>query len=120
MPDCWLDMEASTALPVTAQYSGQSPAYSGALCPEAFVVHGAVKAGDILTVAIEKERRSALTCADNLLACLTPAWVRHFRIHVRPEAILRGLQRLPHTFRTLIGEAEAHDRLDRLKAVLPR
>src|SRR5215813_12073420 len=112
MPDCWLDTEASAVFPAEAQYLRQSPAYSGASRPKAFVAHGAVQTGDILTVAIEQERRSALACADNLLACLAPAWVRDFRIHVRPETILRRLQRLPHAFRTLLGEAEADDRLD--------
>src|SRR5215467_9724962 len=99
-------------LPVETRYSQPSAAYSCASRPEAFVVHTAVKAGNVFTVTIEEECRSAFAGADNLLACLTPARVWHLRINVRPEAVFGGLQRLPHPFRTLIGEAETHDRLD--------
>src|SRR5215472_3108635 len=114
-------MEASMGFfPIEARYSHPIAAYSGASRPEAFVLHAVVEACDILSVAIEKERRSPLSGADDLLACLTPARVRHVWIDVRPEAILRGLQRLPQALRTLIGKGEAHDRLDRFKSIFPR
>ena len=46
--------------------------------------------------------------------------MRHLRIDVGPEAILRRLDRFPQSFRLLGDEREAHDGFDRLEAVLPR
>src|SRR4029077_12865299 len=106
-------------LPVEAQYPRPSPPYSSASRPEAFVVHAVVKAGDIVAVTIEKKRRSPLPSPDNLLARLAPARMRHLRIDIGPEAILCRLQRFPHAPRTLISEAEGHNRLDGLEAVFP-
>src|SRR6476661_2326148 len=111
MPDGWLDMEASRGFP-QRQYPRPLPPYSGASRPEAFVIQTVVETGDVVSVAIEKERRSPLAGADNLLARLAPTRMRHLRIDIRPEAVLRGLQRFPHAPRTLIREAEVHNRLD--------
>ena len=46
--------------------------------------------------------------------------MRHFRIHIRPEAVFAGLQLLPIALRPLRDEGDAHDRLDRLESVFPR
>src|SRR6516162_3534199 len=88
--------------------------------PQALVLEPAVKVGDIIAVAVEDERRPALVAPDQLFRGLAPARVRHLRIDVRPEAVFGGPQRLPIALRPLIGEVEAHDRLDRLEAVFPR
>src|SRR5262249_59514498 len=74
-----------------AQYSDRLRTYSRASRPEAFVVHAAVKAGNIFAVAIKKQCRPPLARAYNLFTRLTPARMWDFRINVRPEPILRGL-----------------------------
>src|SRR5262245_13452584 len=76
--------------------------------------------GDIVAIAIEQQRRPALAGADQLLGRLAPAWMRNLRIDVGPEAVLAALQRFPVALGALVGEVEAHDRLDRLEPVLPR
>src|SRR6476661_5991655 len=108
--------------PRPVQYSRPSPRYTGSVesRPEAFAVQTFVQIGDVLVVTVEQERRPPLAGADDLFARLAPARMRHLRIDVGPEAILRRLQCLPHALRTLVGETETHDRLDRLEAVLPR
>src|SRR6478735_5681346 len=113
--ECWVvgwTCKPPRVLPVEAHYPCPAPTYSSASRPEAFVVHAVVKAGDIVAVTIEQERRSPLASPDDLLARLAPTRMRHLRIDIRPEAILRGLQRFPHAPRTFIREAEVHNRLD--------
>src|SRR5215467_724085 len=88
--------------------------------PETFAVQAFVEVGDVLAVTVEQERRPSLAGADDLFTRLAPARMRHLRIHIGPEAIFRRLQCFPHSLRTLVGETETHDRLDRLETVLPR
>src|SRR6185312_3391856 len=88
--------------------------------PEALAFEPLVEIGDVFAVSVEDQRRPPLAGADHLLARLAPARMRHRRIDVGPEAVFGGLQRLPQADRPLLHEREAHDRLDRLEAVLPR
>src|ERR1019366_8130342 len=88
--------------------------------PQPLALQPLVDVGDAVAVAVEDQRRPVLAGADHFLARLAPARMRHCRIDVGPEAVFRRLQRLPITLRPLLGEAEAHDRLDRLEAVFPR
>src|SRR5258708_40366982 len=74
----------------------------------------------IVAVAVEQQRRPSLAGADDFLALLAPARMRHRRIDVRPETIFGRRQRFPETLRPAIGEAEAPDRFDRLESVFPR
>src|SRR6266508_759756 len=88
--------------------------------PQAFVLQPFVKIGDVFAIAVEDKRRLALVASDQFFRGLAPTRMRHLRIDVCPEAVLGCLQRLPVALRPLVGEAEAHDRLDRLEAVFPR
>ena len=88
--------------------------------PQPLFLQALVQVGDVFAVAVEQQRRLALVGADDLLGRLAPARMRDLRIDVGPEAVFGRLQRLPVALRPLVGEGEAHDRLDRLEAVLPR
>ena len=61
----------------------------------------------IFAVAVEQQGRHAIAFAEHSLGCLAPARMRHVRIHVRPEAVFGGLQRLPEAVRPLVDEAES-------------
>src|SRR5215470_303267 len=87
---------------------------------EPLVLQVLVQVGDELRVAIEQLGRHPLACPEHALAGLAPARMWYLRVYVGPEAVLRGLQRLPEAHRTLVREGEFHDRLDRLEPVFPR
>src|SRR3954465_7017347 len=87
--------------------------------PERFAFHAVIQPRYLLGIAVEQQCRTALIRPDQLLARLAPARMRHLRVHVCPEPVLRGLQGLPETLRPLVAEGEAGDRLDRLEPVLP-
>src|SRR5436305_13156145 len=74
-----------------------------------FVVETLVEARDIFAVAVEQQRRPPLAGADQLFARLAPARMRHLRIDVGPETVLRRLQVFPIALRPLVGERHAHD-----------
>src|SRR5947199_7121499 len=87
--------------------------------PQALVLESLVEMRDVFAVAVEQLSRPSLLGDDVLLGCLAPAWMRHLRIDVRPEAIFGGLQVLPETLRPLVREGEALDGLDRFESVFP-
>src|SRR5204863_789555 len=74
----------------------------------------------IWAVAVQQQRRPTLIQADEFLARLTPARMRHLGVDVGQEPVFGRLQGLPETLRPLIREGEAHDRFDRLETVFPR
>src|SRR5918993_1880041 len=79
-----------------------------------------VEPGHELAVAVVEERGDAVVAAQRLLGRLAPAWMRHLRVHVGPEAVLARLQLLPERDRPLVAELDRDDRLHVLEAVLPR
>ncbi len=83
-----------------------------------------VEARHLLAVAVERQRRPALgqqsALADAPFGRLAPARMIDLRVDVGIEAVLAGVLLLPGDRRLLVGEADAHDRLDALEAVLPR
>src|SRR5689334_667919 len=90
------------------------------LSPEPFfAVETLVEIGDKFAVAVEHQSRAAFASADQFFARLAPARMRHLGIDVGPEAVLGGLQLLPHALWPLVDEGKLHDRLDRLEAILP-
>src|SRR5262245_11873150 len=99
-----------------------NPSYKATLAsrPQALFLEPLVEVGNVFAITVEQQRRLALAGADELFRRLAPAWMRDLRIDVGPEAVFRRLQRLPVALRPLVGEGEAHDRLDRLEAILPR
>src|SRR5262245_39454952 len=60
-----------------------------------------VEIGHELGIAVEQLGRHAVAGAEHSLAGLAPARMWHARIHVGPEAVLRGLQRFPEAHRSL-------------------
>src|ERR1700731_4264773 len=70
--------------------------------PQPLALQALVQAGDLFTVAVVDQRRAALAGADDFLARLAPARMRHGRIDVGPEAVFGRLQRLPHADRALV------------------
>src|SRR6058998_2778970 len=84
---------------------------------QSLAVQPFVEIGDEFRVAVEQQRRAVLADPDQLLARLAPARMWHLGIDVGPEPVFGGLQRLPKALRPLIGEAQAHDRLDRFESV---
>src|SRR5690606_37103922 len=87
----------------------RAPLHEQALAP-----HVLVEIGDELGVAVEELGRDPLAGADDLLGRLAAARMRHLGIAVGPEAVLAALDLLPERLWPLVGEREAHDRLDRL------
>src|SRR6185295_10120384 len=95
--------------------------YSAAgLSPESLAFQVLVEARDVFAVTVEKKCRPTLTRPDDLFSCLAPAWMRYFRVDVRPEPIFGSLQRLPEALRARVRKSKTHDRLDGLESVLPR
>src|SRR6266542_222379 len=83
-------------------------------------VHSLVQTCHLLTVAVEHERLSAKKFADAPFAGLAPARMIDFRIDIRVKAVFLGLHHVPRRGRLLLDEAQFDNRLDALKAVLPR
>src|SRR6516164_8242832 len=72
---------------------------------EPLVLQVLVERGDIFAIAVEEERRHPLVAAEHPLIGLAPARMRHGRVHIGPEAVLGGLDRLPEIVGLLVGEA---------------
>src|SRR5262249_57215394 len=87
---------------------------------EALVLQILIKISDELAIAVEQLRRHPLLCPEYALGGLAPARMRHLRIDIGPEAVLRRLERFPEAHRPLVGEGELYDRFDRLETILPR
>src|SRR5207244_3206409 len=75
---------------------------------------------DLVRIAIEHQRWPPAEVADAPLGRLAPAGVVDGRVHVRVEAVFVGCRLLPGRLRALGDEADPHDRLGALEAVLPR
>src|SRR5258706_15029900 len=88
--------------------------------PQRLTLESRVHARHIVAVAVERRRRPPLAGADDFLARLAPARMRHRRIDIGPETIFGRRQRFPKALRPPVGEAEARDRFDRLESVFPR
>ena len=56
---------------------------------------------------------------DAALACLTPAGVVDFRVHVGIKAVFAWLGHIPAGLRAAFSEAHADDALDALEAIFP-
>src|SRR5207249_11443916 len=82
-------------------------------------VHARVEIGNLLGVAVERERRAPAELAETPLGRLAPARMINRRVHVRIETVLTRRGQIPRGGRLLIGETDLHDRLDALEAVLP-
>src|SRR4051812_38198736 len=87
---------------------------------QALVLQVLVESGNMLAIAVEEQGRPALVGAEHPFARLAPARMRDLRVHVGPEPVFGGLQRLPERLRPLRRERHFGDRLDRLEAVFPR
>src|SRR6185295_6755743 len=87
-------------------------------------VEPGIEACHLLAVAVEHQRwpplheQSAL--ADTALGGLAPARMVDVGIDVGIKPILARVLQVPGAGRLLLGEADSDDRLDALKAVLPR
>src|SRR5215472_17646757 len=86
----------------------------------ALQIHAGVERRDLVAVAVEHERLAASQLADTPLVGLAPARMAHFWIHVGVEAVLVGRGPVPRGLGLVLGEADAHDGLAALEAVLPR
>src|SRR6185312_9972455 len=108
-----VDMQASAVSPSRLLYSCPRCRYSAAgLSPESLAFQVLVEARDVFAVTVEKKCRPTLTRPDDLFGCLAPAWMRYFRVDVRPEPIFGSLQRLPEALRARVRKSKTHDRLD--------
>src|SRR6185437_9896310 len=87
---------------------------------QALALQPVIHRRDELAIAVPDQRRAPFVGADDALARLAPARMRHGGVDVRPEAVLAGLQMLPERIRALVGEGELDDRLDRFEAIFPR
>src|SRR5689334_4862353 len=87
-------------------------------------IEAGVEACHLLAVAVEHQRRSPLheqsALADAALGGLAPARVVDVWIDVGIKAVLARVLHVPGAGGLLLGEADAHDRLDALEAILPR
>src|SRR5215468_8695127 len=84
---------------------------------EPLVLETAVERGDIFAIAVEEKRRHPLVAAQDPLIGLAPARMRDGRVHIGPEAIFGGLDRLPEIVGLLVGQGEPHDALGGFEAV---
>src|SRR5690606_32598759 len=55
-------------------------------------LHVLVEVGNIFAVAVEELRRDHVIGADDPLARLAPARMRHLRVHIGPEPVFAGLE----------------------------
>src|SRR5258708_4672811 len=122
----WLhapDLSAAAAKTRTARDWFRGPSRSEVQCVplhvQLFAAQVRVDRGNVVGVPVVQLRRNLVAGADVGLHLLAPARVRYARIDVRPEAVLIGRQQLPEILRPIGDEREAHDRFDRLEAVLP-
>lgn len=85
-------------------------------------VHARVQRGDLVRVAVERQRglpRREQARADAPLGLLAPAGMVDGRVHVRVETVLGGRGPVPGRRRHPLGELDPHDGLAALEAVLP-
>eukprot|EP01136_Pigoraptor_vietnamica_P026027 Opistho-1_new@80615 len=87
-------------------------------------VHAGVELPHLRFVAVEHLRLAAFgeqtaLLADAPLGGLTPAWMRDLRVDVGIEAVFLRRGHVPGGARLLVGEADLHQRLAALEAVLP-
>src|SRR5688500_13122111 len=73
----------------------------GASHIQLFALKPAVELRDEFAIAVVQLRRHLLIAAENALARLAPARMRHVRVHIRPEAIFIAGQLLPEAHRPL-------------------
>src|SRR5712691_10899222 len=94
-----------------AQCPPYGPPGSVSSRPQALTLQILIEVGDVFAVAVEQQRRAALTGPDHLLGGLAPARMGDLWIDVRPEAVFGRLQGFPEGFRTLIRKRHLRDRL---------
>src|SRR5262245_31796802 len=86
-------------------------------------VEPAIKACDLLAVAIEHQRRPPLheqpAFTDAALGGLAPARVVNVGINVGIKTVFARVLYVPGAGRLLLGEVDSDDRLDAFEAVLP-
>src|SRR5688572_15054479 len=84
-------------------------------------VHARIKRGYLIGVSVEGQRGNPAEAAtDTALRRLRPARMIDGRVHVGVEAVLLRRSVIPRGVRLPVGEADAHDGLGALEAILPR
>src|SRR5712692_386543 len=104
----------------TAALSTTRPRYVTPALVELLQVHPCVHRRDLIAVAVEHERLPAPHFGNTALRRLAPARMVDLRVHVRIEAVLAGGGPVPGGLGLLRRQADLHQGLGALEAVLPR
>src|SRR5580692_8008461 len=82
-------------------------------------IHAAIHAGHLIAVSVEHQRFALEYLAQAALRSLAPTRMIDVGIHVRVETVLVGSGAIPSGGWLTFSEADFHDGLDALVAVLP-
>src|SRR5229473_6529062 len=127
-----LAVRSSASQPRTSTPSGQRlatqtaalrtsrPRYVTRVLVELLQVHPRVHRRDLIAVPVEHEGLPATHLGNASLRRLAPARMVDLRVHVRIEAVLARRRLVPGGLGLVRGQANLHDGLAALEAVLPR
>src|SRR5216684_1550500 len=82
-------------------------------------IHSRIKAGDLVSVTVEWQRRTTMILADASFARLAPARMIDGGVNVRIKAVLVGRRDIPGSRRLFLGQTNIHDRFDPFETVFP-
>src|SRR5439155_23491670 len=127
-----LEVRSSASQPRTSTPSGQRlvtqtaalratrPRYATRALVELLQVHTRVHRRDLIAVPVEHEGLPATHLGNAPLRRLAPARMVDLRVHVRVEAVLTRGGLVPGGLGLLRGQADLHQGLGALEAILPR